>query len=134
MKETINPKLLNGADLAYVGDAYYELYIREYLIAQGTTKSNELKKKSLKFVSAHAHNYICEKLIKTLTLEEMQIFKRGRNGAPKNHRKNLDPAEYLNSSGLEAVIGYLYLNKELDRLNQIMDRIIKIVEEEQNEY
>lgn len=134
MKENFNPNLLNGADLAYIGDAYYELYIRQYLIKKGTTKSNELKKQSLNYVSAHAHSGIYEKLEEYLTLEEVGIFKRGRNGAPKNHRKNLNPKEYLASSGLEAVIGYLYLNERYKRLDEIMHTIIRIVEENNHEY
>ena len=60
----------------------------------------------------------------------MEFFKKGRNNFSKAHRKNINIGEYAVSSGLEAVIGYLYLSKQIDRLDYIMKEIIKIVEEE----
>ena len=80
--------LLNGANLAYIGDAYYELTIRKYLIDKGITKNHELKNKSLKFVSASAHEKIFNAIKDELTEEEMHIFMRGRNNAPGGYRKN----------------------------------------------
>ena len=62
--------------------------------------------------------------------DEMEFFKKGRNNFSKAHRKNINIGEYAVSSGLEAVIGYLYLSKQIDRLDYIMKEIIKIVEEE----
>lgn len=128
-----NCHLINGADLAYIGDAYYELMIRKYLLSLGITKNKELQKKSIMYVSAHAHQIICDKLLKSFTEEEINIFKRGRNGAPHNHRKNLNFAEYCTSSGFEAVIGYWYLKENFNRLNEIINESIKIVEEKINE-
>ncbi len=125
-----NYHLLNGADLAYIGDAYYELEIRKYLLSQGITKNKELKEKSVTFVSAHAHQVICNVLLDELTEEEQTIFKRGRNGAPHNKRKNLNIQEYLVSSGFEAVIGYLYLKGESERLNLLIKKAISIIEGE----
>lgn len=122
-------ELLNGANLAYIGDAYYELAIRKYLIDKGITKNKELKKYSLKFVSATAHNKIYEKIKDTLTEEEHKIFLRGRNNAPSSHRKNVDQASYVVSTGLEAIIGYLYLQKKYERLNELMNLIIQKGEE-----
>lgn len=118
-------ELLNGANLAYIGDAYYELTIRKYLIDKGITKNKELKKYSLKFVSATAHNKIYEQIKDELTEEEHKIFLRGRNNAPSSHRKNVDQASYAVSTGLEAIIGYLYLQKQYERLNELMNLIIQ---------
>ncbi len=122
--------LMNGADLAYLGDAYYELQIRTYLLSKGITKNKELKEKSTMYVSAHAHKVICEKLLPFLTEEELNIYKRGRNGAPHNRRKNIDYTEYTISSGFEAVIGYLYLANNTKRLEEIIQKAIKIIEGE----
>ena len=122
-------ELLNGANLAFIGDAYYELRIRQYLIDNKITKSQELKNISVKYVSAHAHHLICLELIDLLTEKEQAIFKRGRNGAHHNYRRNLDFNEYNDSTGFEAVIGYLYLMKEQDRLDEIIRLSIKIIEE-----
>ena len=120
--------LMNGADLAYLGDAYYELQIRMYLLSKGITKNKELKEMSTRFVSAHAHKVICEKLLSSLNEEELAIFKRGRNGAPHNRRKNLDYTEYTISSGFEALIGYLYLAGDAKRLDEIITKAIEIIE------
>ena len=121
---------MNGADLAYLGDAYYELQIRTYLLSKGITKNKELKEKSTLYVSAHAHKVICEKLLPFLTEEELNIYKRGRNGAPHNRRKNIDYTEYTISSGFEAVIGYLYLANNTKRLEEIIQKAIRIIEGE----
>lgn len=123
-----NTHLINGADLAYVGDAYYELRIRTYLLSKGITKSNELKQIGNKYVSAHAHQLIVDKMIDKFDENEMSIFKRGRNGAPHNRRKNLNMAEYGTSSGFEAIIGYLYLKNDFERLNELILAAIEIIE------
>lgn len=123
-------ELLTGANLAYIGDAYYELRIRKYLIDNKITKSQELKNLSVKYVSAHAHHLICNVLLEQLTDIEKSIFKRGRNGAHHNYRRNLDFNEYNDSTGFEAVIGYLYLLQDFERLDEIINLSIKIIEED----
>ena len=124
-----NIRLLNGNNLAYIGDAYYELYIRTYLINKGITKNVELQKEAIKFVSASSHAKIFQKLKDLLNEEEMEFFRKGRNNFSKAHRKNIDLGEYAISSGLEAVIGYLYLSNSIERLEYLMQEIIRIVEE-----
>ena len=118
-------ELLNGANLAYIGDAYYELMVRKYLIEQGVTKNSELKKRSIALVSASAHEKIYNLIKDELTLEEQQIFHRGRNNAPSGYRKNVDKGAYVISTGIEAVIGYLYLKKDMERLNYLVNLMIE---------
>ncbi|MGD9887082.1 MAG: Mini-ribonuclease 3 [Bacilli bacterium] len=125
----MKPELLNGANLAYIGDAYFELFIREYLINKQITNQKELHKLSVSYVSASAHQKIITKLEQELTEEEMIIFKRGRNHKYHLSRKNVKLDEYLNSSGFEALIGYLYLKKDLDRLKFITNKAITIIED-----
>ena len=120
-----NYHLLNGSNLAYIGDAYYELRVRLYLINKGITKDKELKKASIEYVSANAHFEIYERIKETFTEEEHKIFLRGRNSAPNNHRKNLDRGKYVVSSGLETVIGYLYLKGDFERLDYIFNLIFE---------
>lgn len=121
-------KLLNGADLSYIGDAYYELEIRKYLLNKNITKSKELRQISINYVSAEAHFYIFETLKAYLTEEEMNVFNRGRNGAPTGRRKNVERKWYVASSGFEAIIGYLYLKNDTVRLDEIIKKSIEIVE------
>jgi len=121
-------KLLTGSNLAYIGDAYYELQIRLYLLNKNITKAWELRKESIRFVSATAHQTIYNVLEIELTEEEKKIFLRGGNGASTNYRKNMDRKAYGISSGFEAIIGYLYLKKDIDRLNDLIQKSIDIIE------
>ena len=123
--------LLNGSNLSYIGDAYYELEIRKYLIGKNITKNKELRKISIEFVSASAHAYIFENIKDELTEEEMNVFTRGRNASTTGHRKNVDRKEHAVSSGYEAVLGYLYLKEDFIRLEYLLKKSIEIVENKQ---
>ena len=124
-------KQLNGLTLAYLGDAVFELHIREYLINKGYTKVNTLNKRCIDFTSGKNQAYFIYKMIndKILTDDEYEIYKRGRNSHVGSVRKNIDIETYLAATGFEAVIGYLYIyNKE--RLEYIIDLVIKEKEKE----
>ena len=116
-------KLLSGADLAFIGDAYFELYIRDYVLNKGYTKLKDLHQNSVRFVSRNNQYTIIKALMDELTDEEKDIFKRGRNYDYKDKS-----VEYVNASGFEALVGYLYLKKDNDRLEYIMKRSIEIIE------
>ena len=118
--------LVNVITLAYIGDAVYEVYVREYLIQNGIAKVDELQKEAVKFVSAKSQCKILSYLIDNnlLTENELDIVKRGRNYKRTNHPKNTDIITYKMSSGFEAMIGYLHLNDEKERLNEIMNYIL----------
>ena len=120
--------LLNGSNLSYIGDAYYELEIRKYLISKNITKTKDLIKYSVEFVSASAHAYIFENIKDELTEEEMTVFARGRNATSKGHRKNVNRLEHAISSGFEAIIGFLYLKEDFIRLEYLIKKSIEIVE------
>ena len=127
--EKIDYKLLNGSDLAYIGDAYYELYVRLYLLNKGITKPNDLHKKAINYVSSLSHNKIIEVLFDELTIEEQEIYKKGRNYNYHHKSKSSKLSEYLASSGYEALIGWLYLSKNQERLDYLLDKSIKIIED-----
>jgi len=116
---------MNNLVLAYLGDAVYELYIREYLINKGICKVNELQNESLKYVSAKSQSNHLDRLINSnfLTEEEIEIVKRGRNMS--SHRsKTTDIITYKRSTGLECLIGSLRINNNDKRLKEIMDFIV----------
>lgn len=129
----INDKELNGSDLAYIGDAYYELYIRLYLINKGYRRPNDLHKLCVKYVSTESHNKIIKKIYDQFNDDELEAYKRGRNYNYHHKSKTSKMSEYLVSSGLEAVIGYLFVSKNYERLDYILSLCTKIVEEENNE-
>lgn len=117
---------MNNLVLAYLGDAAYELYIREFLIEKGISKVNDLQNLSLKYVSAKSQRKILEVLENEniFTEEEQIIIKRGRN-ASSHRSKNTDIVTYKKATGLECLIGYLYLNNK-KRYQEIMERIVSI--------
>ena len=126
--------LINVITLAYIGDAVYEVYVREYLIKKGIAKVEELQKESVKYVSAKSQCKILSYLIENnlLTEIELDVVKRGRNYKRTSHPKNTDIITYKMSSGFEAMIGYLYLNDDKDRLNEIMNYILGGIYEKEN--
>ena len=126
--------LINVITLAYIGDAVYEVYVREYLISKGIAKVEELQKESVKYVSAKSQCKILSYLMDNnlLTEIELDVVKRGRNYKRTSHPKNTDIITYKMSSGFEAMIGYLYLNNDKDRLNEIMNYILGGIYEKEN--
>ncbi len=109
---------------AYLGDAVYEVYVREYLIKKGISNVHDLQTESLKYVSAVSQRRILEDLInnKNLTDEEIEIVNRGRN-ADSHKSKSTDVVTYHKATGFECLIGNLYHNNK-KRLDEIMEMIL----------
>lgn len=119
----------NGLTLAYIGDSYYELLIRKHLLDKNLTKVNDLHQNAIKYTSsvnqAKAVNYLLDSVY---TKEEIAIYKRGRNQTASHKPKNADIATYNKSTGFEAVIGFHYLNGDLDRVDEIMEEVFKTLD------
>ena len=122
----MNANLMNGLSLAYIGDAYFEIMVRQYLLEKGITKVNELHKEAIKFTSGEAQAKFMDLFFKdeVLSESEIEIYKKGRNSAT-SHRKNLSSALYQKATGFEALIGYLYENKDMERLNFLFELMKK---------
>jgi ribonuclease-3 family protein len=120
-------KLLNGIALAYIGDAVYEVAVRDFLLSSGLTRPNELQKAAVKFVSARAQAALIDKMLLEdfLSADEFAIFKRGRNAHSKTTAKNTDVLTYRISTGFEAVVGYLHLTQQAARLQEFLDYCLK---------
>ncbi len=115
----------NSLTLAYLGDSIYEFYIRKHLIFKGISKVNELQKQAINFVSAKSQSNYLDQIINEnlLTEEEINIVKRARNH--KSHpSKTTDIITYKKSTGLEALIGYLYLKNNIERIEKIIKYIV----------
>ena len=110
---------------AYMGDAVYEKFIREYVIRQGLCKNGLLHKKSIKYVSAKGQSQILKEIEDLLTDEEKDIVRRGRNSNPHSTAKNADIVEYKYATGFEALIGWLYLNEKEERLEEILKKCVE---------
>ena len=111
--------------LAYLGDAVYEIYIREYLLSKGICHVNELQKEATNFVSAKNQTKFLNMLVDNniLSEEELNIVTRARNQKSNHKPKNTDIITYKYATGFEALIGYLYINDK-DRLESIINIII----------
>ena len=109
---------------AYVGDSVYELYIRTHLTNTTKLKPHKLHIESIKYVKAGAQAKILEKLMAELTEQEKEIVKRGRNAENHHLPKNATVQEYMYSTAFEALIGYLYLTKQDERLKEILEKTI----------
>ncbi len=118
---------LNPQEMAYIGDAIYEIYVRKYLIEKGIRKVNNLQKEAKKYVSAIGQsNYLKKLLEKNIFNDnELDIIKRARNFKTQSKPKNTDILTYKHATALEAIIGYLYLNNNEDKINQIMKIILE---------
>ena len=118
-------KMINVITLAYLGDAIYEVYIREKMIKKTPLKVEQLQKKAINYVSAKAQAKILSNLIDANALieEELDIVKRGRNYKRSSHPKNTDIITYKLSTGFETLIGYLYLSGKKTRLREILELI-----------
>ena len=117
---------MNILVLAYLGDNVYEYYIRKYLINKGIADVNSLQTESTKYVSAKSQKEIVDKLLESnfFTEEELSVFKRARNHKGNRHPKNCDIVTYKFATGLEAIIGYLELTNNRNRIEEIMNIII----------
>ena len=111
---------------AYIGDSVYETYVRKFLISKNITKLKDLQRESLNYVSANSQRRIFENLESNNILDEkeLEIAKWGRN-AKGGKSKAADIVTYRIATGLECLIGYLYLENRIERVDEIMDFILK---------
>ncbi|MGE5703878.1 MAG: Mini-ribonuclease 3 [Clostridia bacterium] len=127
-----DPRLTNPLVLAFLGDATYAHCVRYHLIARGMVKPNLLHKEANRYVSAAAQAKILLALLPLLTEEETAVMKRGRNAKSGSTAKNASIIDYRHATAFEALIGYLYLKGDEERIAEIMEKAFAIVEGDQN--
>ena len=111
---------LNPVTLAFLGDAVYSMYVRERLALSGCGKVSQLQRVASQVVSAKGQSEFLDKLIPLFNEEEADIFRRGKNAKKATKSKNASSLEYNRSTGLEAVLGYLYLTGNEDRIKELL--------------
>ncbi len=111
----VDAKTYSPLVLAYIGDGIYELIIRSILVGQGNVQVNRIHKKASSLVKASAQSMIFEMIKEELTAEELQIFKRGRNANSGTMAKHASMSDYRRATGLETLMGYLYIKGDLER-------------------
>lgn len=112
--------------LAYLGDAVYDMIIRTVVVGRGNRPANDLHRIAVGYVSASAQSRIVQALRDSFTEEEESVYRRGKNSKPHTMAKNASIGEYLRATGFEAVLGYLYLKGDMDRVLYLVERGIEL--------
>ncbi|ULT57166.1 Mini-ribonuclease 3 [Neobacillus drentensis] len=130
-ENNIDAKQLNGLALAYMGDAVFESYVRRHLLYNGQVRPNQLHRLATRYVSAKAQCRILFQFMdeKLLNEEESAVVLRGRNAKSGTVPKNTDVQTYRYSTAFEALIGYLFLEGRLERLEELVERAFSCVED-----
>ena len=121
-------RMLNPLQLALIGDGVFEVFIRNYILAQNTALSaNKIHVKAIGYVKAKSQSDIMHKIEEFLNEEEEAVYKRGRNAKSPTVPKNAEVRDYRMATGFEALIGYLYLIGNKERLEFIFNKSIEII-------
>lgn len=112
--------MLSPLTLAFIGDTVFDLYVRETIICRANRPAKQLHGEAIKSVSAAAQAKKAEKLLPYLCEAELAVFKRGRNAHTNHVPKNASERDYHYATGLEALVGWLYLSEQSERLDEIM--------------
>ena len=125
---------MGSGTLAFIGDAVYELLVRERLIRSGITDSDRLHFKTVYYVRAESQAYAVKKLLEGfLSEEEVEIVKKARNHKMPNRSRSAGMVEYKLATGLEALVGKLYLDEDKTRLEEVMTKTIELLDEKASE-
>lgn len=127
---SVDVKQMKSLALAYMGDAVYEVYVREYLLHKGNVKPDALHKKAIKYVSAKAQAIVIRAWLdqSVLSEEEQMIAARGRNAKSGSVPKNTSVQTYRYGTAFETLLGYLYLSGQQERLQELMQDAVRLVE------
>ena len=115
----MNANEMSAAALAYLGDSVIELLVREKLVNDGFSDSGNLNRESLKYVKAGAQAAAMRRILPSLSEEEEQVFKRGRNMSGGNVPKSATMSEYRTATGMEVLFGYLHVTGKHERLREL---------------
>ena len=126
-KKIEDVRMLSPLVWAYVGDSVYEMFIRTNLVNKSNAKPHKLHIESIKYVKAGAQANILKKIEDKLTDEEKDIVRRGRNVQNHHVPKNVDVAEYAYATAFEALLGFLYLSKQDERLKELLNKCLSII-------
>ena len=119
--------------LAYLGDALFELFVRDYLIQQSQTSVHRVHQRTITYVNAASQAVMVRHLIPLLTEREADVVRRGRNGKSGSIPRNADVTEYRYATGFEALLGWLYSRNETSRLLEVMRKAVDLLEMERME-
>lgn len=120
--------------LAYMGDAVYDLVVRTVIVERGNTSVNKLHHYTIGYVKAKAQAMLADELLPYLTQEEQEVLRRGRNAKPYTKARNATMSEYKKATSMEALIGYLYLTGQDDRMFFLMKLGMEMIDARRDTY
>ncbi len=118
-EKDVKPNELSPLTLAFIGDTVFDLLVRENLICEANRPANDLHNLAVQKVKASAQAEFVEKILPHLTEAELAVYKRGRNAKSGHLPKNASQSDYHMATGFEALIGYLYLSDEIERIKEL---------------
>jgi ribonuclease III family protein len=131
--EKQNVAYMNTTVLAFLGDAVYETYVRRHVIQKGQVNADLLHRAAVRFVRADAQAYALKMMMEELTEEEQHLVKRARNKKISTKPKNADPVVYKWATAFEALVGFLHLSQNNDRMEEIILRTIDLIEKKKEQ-
>lgn len=132
-EKKIEGNALNGLSLAFIGDAVYEIMVREHLLRNGSLQIGKLHKMAVEMVRASFQASVFDFLEPILTEEENSILHRGRNASATHIPKNANAIEYRKATGVESLFGWLYLEQKNERIRELFEMILEYSEKEEND-
>lgn len=122
---------VNASSMAYIGDAVYELYARCHVANRSASKSGKMHKMTTHYVCAQAQSLAIRALEPELSEEEASYFRKGKNSNPESMAKNASPTDYKYATGFEALVGFLFLDNQEERLEYIINKAFEVIDNEE---
>lgn len=116
---------ISSLGLAHLGDGVFEVMVRSWLCLRGKATSKGLHKAAVRYVAAPAQARMMERVLPTLSQEEADVFRRGRNVSPHSVPAKASRTDYQIATGLEALFGWLYLQGRTERLNRLFEQMME---------
>ncbi len=123
-----DPNLYSPLNLAFIGDSIFDLIVKTVIVGTANRPVKIQQRKASSYVRASSQALMAEALMSEFTEEELDIYRRGKNSKPYTKAKNTDYSTYLKATGLEAVMGYLYLGGREERLIELIKKGIEVLE------
>ncbi|MFR1724298.1 Mini-ribonuclease 3 [Emergencia timonensis] len=127
--EKLNPREINTTALAFLGDAVYEIYARKYVMDSGQQNADRLHKAAIKYVCAAGQAKAVKSLMADFLSEEVGLIKRARNRKTASKARSADAVTYKLATAFEALMGFLYLDGQSQRLEEVVLEALKRIEE-----
>ena len=123
--DSVDIRTYSPLTLAYIGDGIFDLVIRTLVVGKGNTSANQLHQRTSHIVKAHSQAIMADAVAESMTPQEQDVYRRGRNAKSHTMAKNATVADYRSATGFEALMGYLYLTEQSERMMELISYAMK---------